>query len=159
MEDKVRITRKFSFEAAHALLGYDGACKHIHGHSYKLEVCLLRMVRQETGHPKDGMVMDFGDLKKLVQTLVIESWDNALLLHQNTRPEFISQLRQNEEKLQLLPYQPSCENMLLDIKDHPQANIPTGIQLVRLLLSETENSYAEWYAADNNLSGGFSRGE
>ena len=149
MADRIRITRKFSFEAAHALQGYDGACKHMHGHSYKLEVCLLGEVRQEGGHPKDGMVMDFGELKRLVQILVIESWDHALLLHQNSRPELISQLRQMEEKLQLLPYQPSCENMLLDIKDRLQSNIPTGIQLVRLLLSETENSYSEWYAADN----------
>ena len=152
MMEYIRISRKFSFEAAHALQNYDGACRHIHGHSYKLEVSLLGPVRQEWGHPKDGMVMDFGDLKKLVQTLVIGEWDHALLLHQKTKPALIDQLRKNGEKLVLLPYQPSCENMLLDIRSRLQQHLPPEISLRRLMLSETENSYAEWYAEDNTGS-------
>ncbi len=149
MSDWIRITRKFCFEAAHALSGYDGACKNIHGHSYKLEVCVRGRVRNEAEHPKDGMVMDFGELKKLVNSLIIEDWDHALLLHQKSNPELIRQLQKNGEKLILLPYQPSCENMLLDIKDRLIAHIPGNIQLIRLMLSETENSFAEWFASDN----------
>lgn len=152
MTDNIRISRKFSFEAAHALLGYDGPCKYIHGHSYKLEVSLLGPVHKDAGHPKDGMVRDFGELKKLVQTQVIEPWDHALLLHKNSAHELIGELQLNGEKLVLLPYQPSCENMLLDIRDRLQERLPSGIRLFRLLLSETENSYAEWYASDNDRS-------
>lgn len=151
----IRICRKFSFEAAHALLGYDGACRHIHGHSYKLEVSLLGPVRQQAGHPKNGMVMDFGDLKKWVQQAVIQDWDHALLLHENSPPALIAALQENKEKLLLLPYQPSCENMLLDIKNRLQAALPEGCRLCRLLLSETENSYAEWLAADNEAKSSF----
>lgn len=93
--------------------------------------------------------MDFGDLKKLVQAQVIDPWDHALLLHENTAPELVGELQLNGEKLVLLPYQPSCENMLLDIRDRLQERLPPEIRLFRLLLSETENSFAEWYASDN----------
>lgn len=150
MADYIRISRKFSFEAAHALLGYDGACKHIHGHSYKLEITLLGPVGKEKGHPKDGMVMDFGDPKKLAQAQVIDPWDHALLLNKDSSQDLINTLQLNGEKLVLLPFQPSCENMLLSIKDQLQEKLPPGIRLLRLLLSETENSYAEWYASDND---------
>ncbi len=145
----IRISRKFSFEAAHALLNYEGACRHIHGHSYKLEVSLLGPVLQEEGHPKNGMVMDFGDLKKLVQEAVVKDWDHALLLHKESPLPLVNALQENQEKLLLLPYQPSCENMLLDIKQRLQTALPANITLCRLLLAETENSYAEWFAADN----------
>lgn len=145
----LRISRKFSFEAAHALLNYDGACRFIHGHSYKLEVSLLGAVRMEKGHPKDGMVMDFGELKQLVHQAVIDPWDHALLLHKDTDADLLKVLIKKEAKLVLLPYQPSCENMLLDIRHRLLAVLPKGCRLWRLLLSETENSYAEWFASDN----------
>lgn len=147
--DYIRISRKFSFEAAHALQGYDGACRHIHGHSYRLEVCLLGPVLQQPGHPKNGMVMDFGELKKLVQQQLIAEWDHALLLNENSPAALLQSLRDHDEKLVLLPYQPSCENMLLDIKNRLQASLPAPYRLCRLMLAETENSYAEWYASDN----------
>lgn len=145
----IRISRKFSFEAAHALLDYDGACRFIHGHSYKLEVSLLGPVLEEPGHPKNGMVMDFGELKKLVQKAIVDPWDHALLLNENSPDSLLEALQQNKEKLVLLPYQPSCENMLLDIRQRLKAVLPAGSKLCRLLLSETGNSYAEWLAADN----------
>ena len=147
--ERIRISRKFAFECAHALLGYDGACRYIHGHSYKLEVSLLGIVRQQVGHPKNGMLMDFGELKQLVQQAVINDWDHALLLHRDTPEGLIKALQENQEKLVLLPYQPSCENMLLDIRQRLKAVLPANCKLCRLMLSETENSYAEWHAADN----------
>ena len=55
----IRITKEFKFEMAHALYGYNGLCKNIHGHSYRLWVTIRGEVRHEKAHQKDGMVMDF----------------------------------------------------------------------------------------------------
>ena len=63
---KIRITKRFHFEMAHTLFEYDGLCRNIHGHSYYLEVTVTGEPRNEPGHPKDGMVIDFGELKNLV---------------------------------------------------------------------------------------------
>lgn len=147
--NKIRLSRKFTFETAHALLGYDGACRHIHGHSYKLVVTIIGTPLHDELHPKNGMVLDFGDLKKAVEHAVIKPFDHALLLNEKAPVALVEQLEKNDEKLVLLPYQPSCENMLLDIKDRLQNQLPDNVELHSLKLSETENSFAEWYAADN----------
>ena len=147
--DRIRLSRNFSFETAHALLGYDGACRHIHGHSYKLVVTIIGTPLEDELHPKNGMVMDLGDLKKTVELAVIKPFDHALLLNEKAPAALVEQLEKNDEKLVLLPYQPSCENMLLDIKDRLQNLLPPNIELHSLKLAETENSFAEWFAADN----------
>ena len=64
---KIRITKKFRFEAAHALYGYDGKCKNIHGHNYKLFVTIIGKPISNQSDVKFGMVMDFDDLKKIVK--------------------------------------------------------------------------------------------
>ncbi|QCR25019.1 6-carboxytetrahydropterin synthase QueD [Pontibacter sp. SGAir0037] len=146
---KIRLTRLFTFEAAHALLHYDGACRHIHGHSYKLRVTVLGTPLQDEADPKYGMVMDFGGLKKLVQRELIEQVDHALLLRRDTPAGLLTALQKLHQKLLLLPYQPTCENMLLDFKERLKQQLPPGIVLHSLTLWETENSFAEWHASDN----------
>ena len=79
--EKIRITKEFKFEMAHALHGYDGLCKNIHGHSYKLRVTVRGNVRQEKGHKKDGMVMDFSVIKDIVKPEVIDKYDHSLVLN------------------------------------------------------------------------------
>ncbi|QHL87167.1 6-carboxytetrahydropterin synthase QueD [Nibribacter ruber] len=147
--DKIRLTRRFTFEAAHALAHYDGACRHVHGHSYKLEVTVLGQPLQEEQHPKNGMVLDFGDLKKLVTTHVLEKFDHALVLLQDSAPALIEVLQHQGHKLLLTPWQPTCEHMLLYIKEQLLPHLPQNVSLHSLKLWETENAYGEWHAADN----------
>ena len=51
---KIRITKKFDFEAGHALFGYDGKCKNIHGHSYKLFVTVIGEPNNQSPHKAIG---------------------------------------------------------------------------------------------------------
>ena len=59
---KIRITKSFSFETGHALYGYDGLCKNVHGHSYKLDVTVIGSPISDSNNVKYGMVIDFKDL-------------------------------------------------------------------------------------------------
>ena len=61
----IRITKEFKFEMAHALHGYDGLCKNIHGHSYRLWVTVEGAVKNSPGNKKDGMLIIAGSLNKL----------------------------------------------------------------------------------------------
>lgn len=63
----IRITKRFSFETGHALYGYDGKCRNVHGHSYKLFVTVIGHPISDTTHVKLGMVIDFSDLKVIVK--------------------------------------------------------------------------------------------
>ena len=80
----IRLTKAFTFETAHALYGYDGKCKNIHGHSYKLYVTVKGIPSQDSNDVKLGMVMDFGDLKKIVNEAVVDVFDHAILLNEDS---------------------------------------------------------------------------
>lgn len=67
----MKVTKKFTFEAAHTIKGHI-TCGKVHGHSYKLEVTL-------EGPVIGGMVMDFKELKSLVKERVIDKLDHEYL--------------------------------------------------------------------------------
>ena len=144
---KIRIRKEFSFETAHALHNYDGACRNIHGHSYRLLVSFLGLIRQTENHSKDGMVIDFTVLKKLIQETVVEKFDHSLLVKKSshwTEKSFPEGFR-----VHFLDYQPTCENMLVDIVKQLQVVAPNGIELIEAELFETATSSAVWKREDN----------
>ena len=80
----IRITQQFRFETGHALYGYDGKCKNVHGHSYKLSVTVIGMPITDPNHTKCGMVIDFTDLKKIVKEEIVDQFDHATVFNKNT---------------------------------------------------------------------------
>ena len=147
--DSIRVTKKFTFDMAHALEGHDGPCKHIHGHTYQLSVTLLGKVIQQRGNPKNGMVIDFTDFKRLVETQVVRVFDHALVLAKESH--YVQQLSgaETNQNLLLTDYQPSCENLVLDMKNRIESHLTASISLVSIRLDETPTSYAEWFRSDN----------
>lgn len=142
----IRITKQFSFEMAHALWGYDGPCRHIHGHSYELFITLLGKPALPQSGPKQGMVIDFSVLKALVKELIIDKYDHALALNK-AHAQFFSPPDHN--RIIWCDYQPTCENLLIEIVSLLQHHIPQQFKLVYVKLHETKTSYAEWHASDN----------
>jgi 6-pyruvoyltetrahydropterin/6-carboxytetrahydropterin synthase len=147
MTMNIRLTKEFHFEMAHALFEHDGPCKNIHGHSYKLSVTIIGNPINDTNSPKLGMVADFADLKKIVGETVIQLLDHALVLNQSTNSSITNGLK--NQKLILVDFQPTCENMLIFIAKKLKTALPLDFTLHHLLLRETASSYAEWYAEDN----------
>ena len=146
----IRITKIFSFETAHVLYGYDGKCKNVHGHSYKLFVTLKGGPIDDIQHEKNGMVMDFGDLKSIVNEEIVDVWDHAIMLNALSPHQILGKdLEKQGHKVIYCDYQPTCENMLYDIAKKIKSRLPNHVQLVYLKLHETENSYGEWLAEDN----------
>ena len=144
---KIRITKEFKFEMAHALFGYDGLCKNIHGHSYRLWVTIIGNVLEEENHMKNGMVLDFSILKKIVKPEIVDKYDHSLVLNANSPHANID--FSAFEKVFLLPYQPTSENLVYDFVQVIKEKLPENVSLHKVTLSETANSYAEWCADDN----------
>lgn len=146
----VRVTKSFNFETAHALYGYDGKCRNIHGHSYKLYVTIKGTPIQDTSDVKYGMVIDFGDIKKIVNETVVDKFDHAIMLNGNSPHRQLGEkLEEDGHRVIFTDYQPSCENMLIHMVELIQPRLDSSIQLQSLRLHETETSYAEWLAEDN----------
>lgn len=146
----IRITKQFNFETGHALFGYDGKCRNVHGHSYKLSVTVIGNPITDTSHVKLGMVIDFGDLKHIVKEEIVNKFDHATVFNKNTpHVELANELIQRGHKVILADYQPTSENMVIDFASKIKARLPKEIKLHSLKLQETETSFAEWYASDN----------
>lgn len=147
---KIRLTKEFSFEAAHLLDDYDGACREIHGHSYRLFVTVRGIPATDSKNPKLGMVLDFGLLKQIVNEQVINRLDHAFVLrHTDKNQHIVATLGDRFNRIVLVDYQPTCENMLTDFASRIAPQLPEGVELYALKLHETATSYAEWIADDN----------
>ena len=147
---KIRITKKFRFEAAHALYGYDGKCKNIHGHNYNLFVTIIGVPVSDNSNVKCGMVMDFGDIKKIVNSEIIEKFDHSVIFNKNSaHKELAENLVNDGHKVVMANYQPTIEEMVIDFANKISSKLPGDIKLHSLKLEETETSYSEWFAADN----------
>lgn len=146
----IRLTKEFSFEAAHALEGYDGPCREIHGHSYRLFVTVKGCPVTDARDPKCGMVMDFGVLKRIVNEEIVSRLDHALVLRADDGTAgWRTALEERFRNVVAVDYQPTCENMLDDFARRLRARLPEGVRLWSLRLHETATSFAEWFAEDN----------
>lgn len=146
----IRITKQFTFETGHALYGYDGKCKNVHGHSYKLSVTVIGSPITDNTNVKFGMVIDFGDLKKIVKEEIVDIFDHATVFNKNTpHVELAAELKNRGHHVILVDYQPTSENMVIDFAEKIKSRLPQNIALHSLRLQETETSFAEWFQSDN----------
>ncbi len=146
---KIRVTKRFHFEMAHTLYGYDGLCRNIHGHSYNLEVTLIGEPRNQPGHPKDGMVLDFSDLKNIVKSEIVSRFDHSLMVNRLIPDDQLELLQKTTSRMILVDFQPTSENMVAYIAQILQQHLPSGVSLYSIRLYETVTSFAEWLASDN----------
>jgi len=147
---KIRITKAYKFDMAHALPGHDGLCKNIHGHSYELLVTLIGEPVNDPGSPKNGMVIDFKDLKRIIKQLIVDELDHSLVLRDDTPETLLSQMKTAYSRIVLVDYQPTSENMIIDFANRIKAELPDNVKLHHLKLWETVTSNTEWYAEDND---------
>ena len=148
--NNIRITKQFSFETGHSLYGYDGKCKNVHGHSYKLDVTVIGQPIRDKSNVKYGMVIDFSDLKKIVKEEIVNVFDHATVFNKNTpHVELAKELQDRGHNVLLVDYQPTSEMMVIDFAEKIKTRLPDNIKLHSIKLSETETSFAEWFASEN----------
>lgn len=136
------LTKIFHFEMAHAIYGYPGACKDIHGHSYQLEVSVTSEQAGVSYIPAPGFIIDFKEIKQLVNSSVIHEFDHKLVLSKaflDVNPGI-----QFSKNLIAWEVEPTAENLIIYIHDILIKKLPESIKLSKLKLYETKDSYVEW---------------
>ncbi len=146
---RIRVTREFRFEMAHSLWNYDGPCRNIHGHSYKLYITVIGEPLDDKSNPKNGMVIDFTDLKKIIDENIIDYFDHSVIISSAASKPELTRTSEMFDKFYIVDYQPTCENLLNHIVRIINDKLPGRIKLFSAKLRETETSSAEWYASDN----------
>ncbi|MBQ9255081.1 MAG: 6-carboxytetrahydropterin synthase [Bacteroidales bacterium] len=144
---KIRITKEFHFEMSHCLNNYNGACKNIHGHSYKLFVTLIGEQNKDNNSSSYGMVMDFTDLKKIVKREILDIFDHSFVIEKSS--PFIDKVKDLDSNVQIVNFQPTCENLVVFFKKKIEEFLPNNVELCKIVLFETATSSAEWNKQDN----------
>ena len=149
MTSVIRVTKLFSFEMAHLLSNYDGPCKNIHGHSYKLSVTVSGVPVQDDKSQKNGMVIDFSNLKAIIEKEIVNKFDHSVVINKNHDPEKVNVFENLFGNAIFVDYQPTCENLVADFASKIITHLPNDIKLFSVKLHETATSYAEWHSGDN----------
>src|SRR5699024_3590747 len=138
----LKVAKEFSFDMAHLLDGHDGKIQNLHGHTYKLQVIVSG--ETENNGAKKGMVINFADLKRAVNDLIISPMDHAFIYDQSSERETkIAQLLQQlNSKTFALPVRSTAENLAQFIFQRLQENV--GFHLHSIRLWETPTSFAEY---------------
>lgn len=150
MNKKMEITRRLEFDAGHRIPNHAGHCRHIHGHRYVIEVTLLGDVLNHQGYADDGMVLDFGDIKKLTNELIVSKWDHAFLVAKEDQSlvNFLGSIP--DHKTVILEVIPTVENLAQTafsiLEPVFKNNFSGRLNLSRLRLYETPNCWADVYA-------------
>ena len=144
----VRVTKIFRFEMAHALWGYDGLCKNIHGHSYILKVTVSGKPIDDPDDTKEGMVIDFVDLKRVVKKFIVDIFDHCVVLNKKAPVEKFVGVEEMFDRKSYTDFQPTAENLVIYFADIIMNELTSDVKLESVVLFETVNSYAEWLASD-----------
>ena len=145
----IRVTKIFGWEMSHALWNYDGLCSNLHGHSYVMHVTVKGKQISDKGSPKLGMVIDFGDLKRIVKENIVDKFDHSVVLNSKADVAALSGVKQMFDRVHLVDFQPTAENLVVYYAEIIKSKLPEGITLHSVRLYETATSFAEWYADDN----------
>jgi 6-pyruvoyltetrahydropterin/6-carboxytetrahydropterin synthase len=145
----IRVTKEFRFEMAHVLQNYEGPCRNVHGHSYILYVTISGTPEDDQLSGSNGMVIDFGELKKIVEREITDKYDHSIVVAGYMPSDKLREYKKLFENIIIEPYQPTCENLVAGFAKALINKLPAGVILHSLKLYETATAYAEWFASDN----------
>jgi 6-pyruvoyltetrahydropterin/6-carboxytetrahydropterin synthase len=143
----VSITRRLEFDSGHRIPNHDGQCKHLHGHRYAIEVTLTGEIADHPGKADDGMVLDFGDIKRLTHQHLVELWDHAFLVAKEDEVlvSFLNSLPNH--KTVVMEHVPTVENLantaFTILQPIFQQAFGGHLVLTALRLYETPNCWAD----------------
>ena len=132
----MKIAKEFHWEMGHRLPEHFGKCKNIHGHSYRM------IVELEGDLDDNGMIMDYYDLKKLVNP-VIEELDHAFMVYEKDK-QIIEFLNSVNSKKVIVGFQSTVENICRYIlHEIRKQKLPANVNKLKVRIFESIDDYAE----------------
>jgi 6-pyruvoyltetrahydropterin/6-carboxytetrahydropterin synthase len=143
----ISITRRLEFDSGHRIPNHDGQCKHLHGHRYAIEVTLTGEVAHHPGKADDGMVLDFGDIKRLTNQYVVDLWDHAFLVAKEDEGLVAFLATLPNHKTVVMEHVPTVENLaraaFAILQPIFSKSFGGRLELSALRLYETPNCWAD----------------
>ena len=143
----VIITRRLEFDAGHRIPDHRSLCRHLHGHRYALEVTVTGDITRMDGDPRNGMVVDFGEVKAVIKDLIVDQWDHAFLAYTGDTALLALLASIPDHRTVILDRVPTAENLAqlaFDMLEAPIAALCNkSLQLKNVRIYETPNCWAD----------------
>ncbi len=134
------ITTETSFDAAHFLKGYEGKCKNIHGHRWRVVIKIQsKELLKDKQH--NGMIVDFKELKNDLKELA-DKFDHTFIFEKGSLKNELIELLKNENfELSEVEFRPTAENFSKYFYDFLTYK---GYQVAEAIVYETPNNMASY---------------
>lgn len=143
----VLITRRLEFDAGHRIPNHASQCRHLHGHRYAIEITLSGEIIRTEGAAEEGMVMDFSDVKRIANEVLVSGWDHAFLVYRGDRDVVAFLATLPGHKTVVLPVVPTAENLAAEafrvLDAAYRDTYGNQLRLQRVRLYETPNNWAD----------------
>ena len=139
----MEVTKTIEWDMGHRVPNHKNKCRNPHGHRYRLTLSLKGLIKQEPGTSDEGMVLDFSDVKALMRQHIENKLDHSFMIHEGD--SLMANLANEHPELGFIkvPFIPTAENITTWCYQQLLPHIPPGIEISRLRLYETPNSWAE----------------
>ncbi|MBR0409560.1 MAG: 6-carboxytetrahydropterin synthase [Eubacterium sp.] len=132
-----------SFDAAHFLSGYEGKCRNLHGHRWRVIARIGAKELNRVGQTRD-MVLDFGDFKDSLKKMT-DTMDHTLIIEKGSlKPETLKALKEEAFAIREFPFRPTAERFaeyfFLKLKEG-------GFPVISVSVYETPENCATWEEA------------
>ena len=143
------IKRSVETDTGHRVPNHKSKCKHLHGHRYRFEAEIEGDVVQQSGVSDEGMLMDFGDISKILMEHVHDVIDHAFVLYQGDEEAKLACDAMGEgHRTVIVPFIPTAENLAKwafeQVEPHIKSVYGNRLILVAMHCRETPKSIASW---------------
>lgn len=147
MPELITISKEIEFDAGHRVPNHKSKCRNPHGHRYRVRVYAAGHIVEEPGASDEGMLVDFSDLKKIMQTKIHDVLDHGFIIYKDDE-QMVEALYGRDWNVIIFPYIPTAENIARWCWDQIQEPIETSFRdnlwLMSITVYETPTSEATY---------------
>lgn len=148
----MKIYKTIEWDMGHRIPNHKSQCRHLHGHRYRLEVCLQGKLIDKANDSSEGMVMDFSEVKIILNSEVKDVCDHAFMVWKNDR-KLINFFKENSEmKHVVVSFIPTAEEisrwLFNKLNKRFKDKFKTGLKLTETIVWETPTSKASYSLED-----------
>lgn len=108
----MRVTKTIEIDAGHRVPNHKSKCKSPHGHRYVITLCVDDRVIQEKGSSDEGMVIDFSDLKEILNEKIDAVYDHSFIIHkEDSLLPMFEEMKAMGLKVNIVDFVPTAENL------------------------------------------------
>ena len=142
----IQITKNVEWDMGHRVPNNKSKCRNPHGHRYRLELTLSGKLIDTPGDSSEGMVFDFGDVKRLMTERVHDVVDHGFMLYEgdDILKSFFESTQDSDFRYLIVPFIPTAENIAKWCYNQLKDEFPEGVSIVNCRVFETPNSWADY---------------